>query len=133
MDQFELGVGYTRALISEKLGGSTRAFLPHVKGRVVCGCFRKDLNERAPSEVLPGVTEDMVRWARVFASQQEPVPVFMQKKSGEWIYEGTWKIACPPIEDPVEIATLASYSARRDISMILRLEHVAEPGLVLND
>ena len=55
-DHFTEGQCYTRKTISELLGGNVRDFFPHGKKHVVCGCFRKNLNSGAPSEVLPGIS-----------------------------------------------------------------------------
>ena len=119
---FQLDRHYTRDEISTKLGGSKQKYLPHSSGQVVCGCVRLDLNPGAPGEVLPGNSDDVIRWARVFAGQRHPVPIFIKRSTNRWQYRGDWRVSGPPIEDPREIDLRAKQTRRRDISMILRLE-----------
>lgn len=125
---FQLDETYTRDEISKKLGGSKQKYLPHCAGQVVCGCFRKDLNPKAPGEkpgarpeVLPGKSPDRIRWARVFAEQRYPVPIFIKESTNNWQYRGGWRVSCT-IKDKCEIKLRAEETSRSDISMILRLE-----------
>lgn len=81
MTEFLEGRRYTRKQISERLGGGTQDFFPHSNGHVVCGCFKRELNPDAPSIVLPGNTDSIRRWAEVFASQMEAIPIFLKKRT----------------------------------------------------
>lgn len=85
---FKLGECYSRKQIAKLLGGSTQNYLPHTNGYVVCGCFRRDLNPKAPSEVLPANTDDKKRWAKQFASQADAIPIFIKMSINKWEYEG---------------------------------------------
>jgi hypothetical protein len=117
---FERNKTYKRAEISAVLGGGVQDYLPHVGGRVVYGAFSRDLNPRAPSVVLPGTGPEIERWARVFAEQGEPIPVFVKRRPNEWTYMGEYR--CTNLsEDPDEIALHAAKTERDDISMVLTL------------
>lgn len=89
---FQFGSCYTRQEIHEKIGGGIQDYLPHVKGKVVCGCFRKDTNPGAPDIVLPGKGRDIERWAAVFREQRNPVPIFIKQDTNEWQYVGDYLV-----------------------------------------
>jgi hypothetical protein len=123
---FERQKPYKRKYISEQLGGGLQDYLPHVDGRVVYGAFSRDLNPDAPLVVLPGDGPEIERWARVFAEQDYPIPVFIKQRSSEWIYMGMFR--CVELsEDEAEIAVQAARTKRSDISMILRLARDKQP------
>lgn len=112
---------YTRAQISQALGGGVQEYLPHVGGRVVAGCFKKQVNPDAPSTVLPGTGVEIERWAEVFASQTDPVPVFVKYEPNVWTYFG--RFLCVSLDrDPERIADQKRRTRREDITMILKLE-----------
>jgi hypothetical protein len=118
---FERGRVYTRKQISAALGGGEQDYLPHADGRVVCGAFSRDLNPKAPSVVLPGTGPDIERWARVFAEQEDAVPVFVKRRVNEWTYMGHYR--CLRLDDgPVAIEAEAQRTGRTDISMVLYIE-----------
>ena len=119
---FMKGRHYTRPEICRELGGSTQKYLPHVRGRVVCGCFRLDLNPDAPGEILPGDSADIVKWATVFARQGDPVPTFLKRETNKWEYVGCWRVCAQRITDPSAIAERQRRTGRSDISMLLNLE-----------
>ena len=52
---FGHGKSYRRDAIAAGVGGGgLQTYLPTVDGRVVCGCFRTDVNPGAPEVILPG-------------------------------------------------------------------------------
>ena len=53
MKDFVFGQSYTRGAIRQALGGDLSSSLPHRDGRVVCGCFRPDLNPDALMSSCP--------------------------------------------------------------------------------
>jgi hypothetical protein len=117
---FERGKAYTRAFISRQLGGGVQDYLPHVDGRVTYGAFSLDLNPQAPTTVLAGTGPEIERWARAFADQPDPIPVFVKKRSNEWIYRGNYR--CTALsEDAATIQAQAAKAGRNDISMVLTL------------
>jgi hypothetical protein len=120
MNAFTEGSFYTRKQIARELGGGTQNFLPHKGKHVVCGCFRPDLNPNAPVEVLPGNTDDKRRWAAVFASQAEAIPIFIKRGTNCWEYLGRWRCTSKST-NPTEINEAKRQARRTDISMVLRL------------
>ncbi|MBI3896099.1 MAG: hypothetical protein HY313_09230 [Acidobacteria bacterium] len=117
---FQLGEYYTRADIHNELGGGIQDFLPHVDGRVVCGCFTSDLNPNAPWEILPGNGPDIIHWAEVFRQQGNAIPVFLKREVNRWEYTGMWR-AGEIIKNQQEIAEREQRTGRTDISMIVTL------------
>lgn len=121
MSAFERGKTYTRNQIQRTLGGGLQDYLPHSGGRVVAGCFSKDINPDAPTTILPGTGVEIERWAEVFASQAEPVPVFVKQRSNQWYCFGYFR--CTSLDrDPDRIAEQLKRTKRSDITMILTLE-----------
>jgi hypothetical protein len=119
--RFERGKVYSRLAIQRALGGGLQDYLPHVDGRVVAGCFSKDLNPQAPNVILPGTGPEIERWARVFAEQGTAVPVFIKQRSNEWYCMGAFR--CLRLaEDDRTIQDHAQRANRTDVTMVLFLE-----------
>jgi hypothetical protein len=94
---------YARREIADVLGGGVQDFLPHT------------------DVVLPGKGPDIVRWANVFAGQQEFVPVFVKRATNAWQYVGDFKVV-ERSTNPEQIARWEAVSGRGgEISMILFL------------
>ena len=118
---FERGKVYSRATIQRMLGGGLQDYLPHVDGKVVAGCFSKELNPQAPNVILPGTGREIERWARVFAEQRTAVPVFIKQRSNEWYCMGEFR--CVRLtDDPLTIEDWALRAHRTDVTMVLFLE-----------
>jgi hypothetical protein len=126
--RFEKGSLYTRGQIHEAFGGSVRAALPTLGGRVVCACLTFEKNPRAPEEMVIGTGEHAVRLARAFAASGEAVPVFVRTRRGDWEYTGERRVRSV-IEDPGALLALVAEGAPLDISLALRLEEPAEASL----
>jgi len=121
---FERHKSYKRTYISEQLGGGLQDYLPHVDGRVTYGAFSLDHNPQAPLIVLPGLGPEIERWTRVLAEQPEAIPVFVKKRSNEWVYMGVYR--CTELsEDEAIIRPHAEKTGRTDISMVLTLARVS--------
>jgi hypothetical protein len=117
------GKVYSRAAIQRMLGGGLQDYLPHIDGRIVAGCFSKDLNPQAPNVVLPGTGPEIERWGRVFAEQKTAVPVFIKQRSNEWYCMGDFR--CVRIaDDAATIQQHAQRADRSDVTMVLFLERV---------
>jgi len=117
---FERGKPYKREALSAMLGGGVQDYLPHAGGRVTYGAFLPELNPGAPLIVLPGSGPEIERWGRVFAEQDEAIPVFLKRRSHEWIYRGNYR--CVKLdEDPAAIQEQQRKTGRDDISMVLHL------------
>jgi hypothetical protein len=117
---FDRHKSYKREFISAQLGGGTQDYLPHSAQRITYGAFSLDLNPQAPGIVLPGEGPEIERWARVFADQDEAIPVFVEKRSNEWTYMGMYR--CVELSEvPELIAQHARKTGRTDITMVLKL------------
>lgn len=114
------GRTYTRKHITQRLGGGTQNYLPHVNKHVVCGCFKKKFNPNAPEEVLPGNTDDKRRWAEQFYNQNEGIPIFVKQRQNHWKYVGLWR--CVKLDTERKRLKAANRRANRtDVAMILTL------------
>ncbi len=122
--KLEQGQQYTRRQIHEALGGNIEKYLPHVDGKVVCGCFDPEKNPEAPLIVLPGNSQDRMRWAAVFAAQQHFVPCFLKRGMHAWEYIGDYRVNRRS-EDKNEIALHSRRTGRPEISQVLHLEPLA--------
>ena len=120
MTPFTRGKTYTRAQIQKTAGGGLQDYLPHAGGRVVAGCFSKDVNPDAPTTILPGTGVEIEKWARVFASQADAIPVFVKQRSNEWYCFGYFR--CTKLdESATAIARHKERTGRADITMVLTL------------
>jgi hypothetical protein len=72
-------------------GGSAWTYLPRNGGDVVSGCFRTDLNPKAPDEILVGHGKLRVSSARRLVEQDKPIPVFLQRASRRWEFIGYYR------------------------------------------
>lgn len=122
--RFEKGLVYTRGQIHEAVGGSARAALPTRAGKVVCACLTREMNPRAPEEMVIGGRERAVRLARAFAASGDAVPVFVRRRRGGWEYTGERRVRTV-IEDPGALLALVAEGAPLDISAALQLEEAA--------
>ena len=122
--ELRLGDTYTRAEIRAIFGGGPQDYLPHVDGRVVCGCFHPGYNPYAPFVVLPGPGRAVQRWAMAFAAQGDAVPCFLKRGARSWEYVGDFRVAHLS-RDPDEVEEWARIAEREeDVSMVLHLEEV---------
>src|SRR5215207_9948527 len=87
----KLGEYYSREEISRMFGGSSWTYLPRDRGDVVRGCFRPDLNPKAPEEVLVGHGKLRVASAKRLVAQNKPIPIFIQRGSKQWEYIGYYR------------------------------------------
>lgn len=123
----EFGAEYTRQELHARLGGGLHDVLPHVRGRVVCGCFDVRRNPHAPFVVLPGFGPGIERWAHVFATQREAVPCFLRRPGKRWEYVGDYRVRALS-QDPDEIEEWSRLSGREGtVSMVLHLEEADAP------
>jgi hypothetical protein len=86
------GRTYTREEIREAVGGGDlQSYLPHKAGRVLCGCFKPEINARAPFEVEVGNLPDVIKYARVLVKDGTVIPVFLKQSTGAWRFEGRFR------------------------------------------
>lgn len=87
----KIGELYSREEISTMLGGSSWTYLPRDRGEVVSGCFRTDLNPKAPDEILVGYGKLRVSSAKRLVEQNIPIPVFLHRASKQWEFIGYYR------------------------------------------
>lgn len=121
MGKLERGKAYSRNEIHSLLGGGIQNYLPHVDGQVVCACLKGTMNPGIPDTVLVGQGVNVVRYAKVFASQKNYIPVFIKRGSNDWVYVGDYRVHSVS-EDKEDVSRLAREALRNDVVMILRLE-----------
>jgi len=121
---FEEGKLYTRSEISSLVGGNPQQFLPMRGGRVVCGCFRRDLNPDAPRKVLVGLGPQRERSARYAVDQGSALPIFVKEEeeadNRSWEYVGRYCATRYQTDGP-ELQRAAADAGREPIAGILHL------------
>jgi hypothetical protein len=118
-----VGAFYRWSELPGLLGFEPHGYLTQdAAGVVRCGCFRLDYNPDAPDIVLPGLKPFIADQGRVFARQQEYIPVLVKGEDFGWEYCGRYRVAAVTT-NTVEIGIHAE-RAKRDgtISMVLFLE-----------
>jgi hypothetical protein len=118
-----LGTMYTRRQIHELLGGTVQGYLPMVRGRVVCGAFKRSLNPNVPDVILGGDAPVVRKGAEVFCKQKYPVPIFLKAARNEWEYIGDYQVD-RWTEDAAEIAKHEALSGRPYIARVMFLKRV---------
>lgn len=122
--RFEMGAVYTRGEIRAAVGGSARTALPTRGGRVVCACLTREMNPRAPLEMVICGKERAVKLARAFAASGAAVPVFVRTRRNAWEFAGVRRVHAV-IEEPGALLALVAEGASPDISLALRLGQAA--------
>ena len=123
---FTVGQNYTRDEIHAELGGDTQSFLPWSGGRIVCGCFKTDLNPDVPDVVLVGGSDEagnILKRAKLLVAQGGTLPVFMKQASNQWSYEGAYRLT-RQTEDPDELRRYVEAAGRTNVAMALFFEPV---------
>jgi HNH endonuclease len=87
----KIGTPYTRDEIHDLLGGDKQSYLPHVGGRIVCGCFDLTLNKAAPIEIDVGNAPKVLESARRLVEAGNAIPVFLKERVKRWRYEGMYQ------------------------------------------
>jgi hypothetical protein len=123
---FEVGRSYSRQEISAAVGGSIRSYLPLVKGRVVCGCFRPDpkFNPGAPEKIT--IRRAHRREPRLVRDLAEPIPVFLRRSPGAWEYRGRYRCTGFCTEPELLRDEMKANPARGEIGGVLYFERVGD-------
>jgi hypothetical protein len=90
---------------------------------IAAACLSIDINPRAPYEIIPATGRFIKPWADKFATQPEPVPVFVREADRKWYYRGQFKVVAQS-SDPLAIRHRGKQANRTDIYKILFLEEV---------
>ena len=119
---FVRGKTYTRAVIAKAVGGgSLQSYLPTVDGRVVCGCFRTDLNPEAPDLILPGTGPVIQSSAALLCEQGGKIPVFLADGNARWRFVGDYEVAATSTEAK---DIRAHRGSRGDVTRVIWLRRV---------
>jgi len=121
----KLDCAYTRDEINKMHGGGVQAFLPTKNGKVVCGCFKLDLNPDAPNEVLVGMGPQREMSARTCVLQGTPIPIFLKREVGEWEYVGHYK-ATKYLSREHKLMLQEERAQRKDVAGILFMKRFEE-------
>jgi hypothetical protein len=85
---FKRGALYSLDDIAAVVGGERQSYLPQRGGAVVCGRFTRDMNPKAPYEVLVGDLPRVAAKARLLVEQGGTIPVFVKEAPNEWRFHG---------------------------------------------
>ena len=112
--------------IKDALGGSDINFLPRDGDVIVCGCFNRAYNPKAPDVVLPGTGPEIEYSAKLFSDQKIAVPVFVKLRHNEWEYLGDYKVDRYST-DPLEIKAhhAGSITPLNEVTRVMFLVKVA--------
>lgn len=91
---FKIGQTYSRAQISQQLGGNRIWFLPVKNNKVVCGCFTMSDNPDAPEEVLFGPGPKREETAQLVFEQGksgQAIPIFLFRDAKKWKFVGKYR------------------------------------------
>jgi hypothetical protein len=92
LKQFVVGQEYTFDAIAAALGGRPFGYLAQLGGRIVCGRFTREMNPRAPYEILVGDSPGVRRKAEMLAAQGGVIPVFIREGTNRWRYHGPMEV-----------------------------------------
>ena len=105
----KIGHSYTRDEIHELLGGDKQSYLPHVGGRIVCGCFDPAFNKAAPIEIDVGNAPKVLEYARLLVQVRNVIPVFLKERVKQWRYDGMYQ----PVAFDEDLHRIRAVSYRR--------------------
>ena|SRR2546423_1799947 len=124
MSGLTLGEKYSRRQIHDLLGGNMQEYLPAVRGKIVAGCFRLDLNPSAPERIYPGTGRKIQSTAHKVAEQRERLPIFLKRGNREYEFMGYY--LCTGLSATVvDLQRAAAETGRTDITGVLRFARSA--------
>lgn len=85
---FKRGAVYALDDISSVVGGERQSYLPQKEGTIVCGRFTREMNPKAPYEVLVGDLPKVAAKAKLLIEQGASIPVFVKEAPNEWRFHG---------------------------------------------
>src|SRR5687768_1769617 len=88
---FYEGRRYSRAEISDVIGGKVQDFLSCKDKVIVAGCIIPEMNPHAHHQIYVGDGRDIVQHAEWAAEQKEPIPCFLKRGSKEFEYLGLYR------------------------------------------
>ena len=119
---FKVGNFYTRDEIHAEVGGSKQAYIPTLNCSVVAVCVKRDLNPRAPRELLCGVGPVIAKTGAWLALTKGKVPVFVKQSVNNWKYMGSHRVVGSYASGPRFRAMLVgSGRLQKDVSLAIEL------------
>ena len=109
---------YSRTEIKEILGGETQSVLPSKNGKIVAGCFSRDLNPAAPEVIYPGVGPSIVSRVMLAVVQGTSLPLFLRNEDDTFEFVGYYR---PEkfVQSREEVMGAMASAGRDDISGLL--------------
>jgi len=135
---FIVGSEYSRDDIHAQLGGSKQAYLPTQRGRVVAACLTRELNPQAPRVIICGRGPRIEYSGAVLSEQTTPIPVFLKKSPGHWVYQGNFRaVATFTAGSEFERHIVDSGRAAGDVTRVILLrptdgEVLMDPTLIVS-
>jgi hypothetical protein len=118
---FSEGTFYAWHEIRQLVRHEPYGYLTQVKDRIVCGCFRLDLNPGAPGIVYPGAKNPQwIAKARLFHRQATAIPIFIKGEGLPWEFVGNYRVESTS-QAPEEIQEHKARSGVPDIGLIMLL------------
>ncbi len=90
---FNLGQGYTRQEIHDRVGGPLQGMLPTVEGKVVCCCVTRDPGKEDTPKLMIGDFAHQYPAARQWAAVKQAVPLFLKRQPNSWEFMGDFRVA----------------------------------------
>ena len=120
-----MGGFYAWHQIESLVGHSPHGYLTEVEGRIVCGCFKLDLNPDAPDIVLPGTRQDWIEKSMTFRTQsaEDPTgaaPIFIKGEGLPWEYVGRYRVEAIT-RNLAEIRIHQARTSQNDIGLVMFL------------
>ncbi len=108
---FNLGQGYTRQEIHEKVGGPLQGMLPTVEGKVVCCCVTRDPAKEDAPKLMIGDFAHQYPAAIQWASSKQAVPLFLKRQPNSWEYMGAYRVAASSAGDDPKVRVVLHLEA----------------------
>lgn len=118
----QIGAIYTHDFICKTFGGDAKGgtYLPENQQKILCGCFTKKMNPRAPECVLVGSAPRILGKAEKLANQSGPIPVFLKLETNQWEYKGQYELESFS-KNPSDFEAIMNEATERDDEAVAAL------------
>jgi hypothetical protein len=127
VEMFDSTIDYSRSDIQGLVGGEMQTYLPKRDNVILAGCFNRELNPDAPTEIQAGNLPKVARKARLLSTQLNTVfPVFLKGRQRDRKYRFIGYYRCRDYSTSKEVLATAEAKSRRygELSYVLYLEEV---------
>lgn len=127
VEMFDPTIDYSRADIQRLVGGELQTYLPQRDNVILAGCFNRELNPDAPTEIQAGNLPQVVRKAKLLSTQLHTVfPVFLKGRQRDKKYRFIGYYKCRDCSTSKEALAKAELRSGRhgELSYLLYLEEV---------